>query len=163
MQRFVISLITLLLLTACDGTTFQSSVPTYPVRVVIDTRMGTFVHLQPDNFGSYVIANKEEGWYYLNTTKVMPLNVMDACGYAGVLVYVSLNGYDAYDLACPYCAGKGRKQACTIDGMYAVCPHCGERYDLGSGTAVPTQGVARETLRRYNIITSDGKLTVTQR
>ena len=50
-----------------------------------------------------------------------------------------------------------------MDGIYAVCPECGEQYDLGSGTAVPTKGIAHETLRRLNIINSDGKLTITQR
>ena len=147
-------------LCACEGTTFQSSVPAYPVRVVIDTKVGEFVHFQPTATGSHVVVNKEG--YFLNGKFIKIPNATDMWGYGGVIVYVNYqNGYDAYDLCCPNCAAL--KQSCTIDGFFATCPHCGEQYDLSSGTAAPQKGIAHEFLRRLNIINSDGKLTVTQR
>lgn len=151
----------LLLLCACEGTSFRSSVPIYPVRVSIDTKIGEFVHFQPTAMGSYIEVNRDG--YFLNGKYVLPFPVTDACGYGGVLVYVDLFGYSAYDLACPYCASRGLKQPCEINGAYAVCPNCGEEYDLASGTAAPQKGLINETLLRLNIINSDGKLTVSQR
>ena len=150
----------LFLIPGCEHTTFQSSVPTYPVRFSINTNMGEFVHFKPTSQNEYVTLT-EDGYSY-NGKWVQARLVTDAYGYAGTVVFVSINGYDAYDLACPYCAARGKKQACEIDGIFAVCPHCGEQYDLGSGTAAPQKGIAKELLRRYAIINSDGKLTITQ-
>ena len=145
----------------CENTTFQSSVPSYPVRVNIDTKLGPCVHFQPTSTGDYIIANKD-GYFY-NGNYVLPFPVTDAYGYGGVLVYVDLFGYAAYDLACPNCAARGKRVPCFIDGIYAVCPECGEMYDVASGSATPQKGLARETLRPYSIILSDGKITVTQK
>lgn len=164
MQRIGLkSLLTVLavLLLSCENNSFRSSVPTYPVHITIDTKLGEFVHFQPTATGSYVVANKDG--YFLNGKYVLPLPVTDAYGYGGVVAYVDMFGYSAYDLACPNCASKGLCQPCSIDGAFAVCPNCGEQYDLATGTAAPQKGLVRETLRRLNIITSDGKLTITQR
>lgn len=149
------------LLLSCEDTTFQSSVPTYPVRLSIDTKVGPFVHFLPTAQNTYIVVNKD-GYFY-NGEKVLPLSAMDAYGYGGVVVYVSLNGYDAYDLACPSCAAHGIRQACEVNGIFATCPHCGEEYDLGSGYAMPQHSIAHEALRRLNIMQSDGKLTITQK
>jgi len=150
-----------LILASCEGSNFSSSVPAYPVRVSIDTKMGEFVHFQPTSTGAYVVANKDG--YFLNDKYVLPFPVTDAYGYGGVVVYVDLFGYSAYDLACPYCASHGLKQPCVIDGAFAVCPNCGEEYDLLSGAATPQKGHIHEPLRQLNILNADGKLTVTQK
>lgn len=150
-----------LLLAGCEGTTFQSSVPAYPVRIVIDTKVGAFVHFQTTSLGSHLVVNKEG--YFMDGKYILPTGAMDAWGYGGVVIYISSNGYDAYDMACPYCAEKGSCSPCGINGAHAVCPECGEEYDLLSGVAVPTKGIAQEALRRLNVINSDGRLTVTQR
>ena len=160
MRRFGLVLLAFLLV-ACENTMFRSSVPTYPVRVSIDTKMGEFVHFQPTALGAYVIANRDG--YFMNGKYVLPFPVTDAYGYGGVVVFVDINGYSAYDLACPFCASKGKCRPCEIDGAYAVCPDCGEQYDLISGTAVPQKGLINETLRRLNVMNADGKLTITQR
>lgn len=147
-------------MSSCEGTTFQSSVPAYPVRVVINMDMGEFVHFQ--NKVPYDhIEVLSDGFHY-HDQLVLPLGV-NACGYGGVVVYVSVNGYDAYDMGCPYCASQGRCTTCQINGMYAECPTCGEKYDLASGTAAPQKGLIRETLRRLNLTQSGNTLTVTQR
>lgn len=158
--RLIICLLSLFLL-SCHDTTFQSSVPAYPVRVSIDTKQGAFVHFQPTAFNSYVAVNRDG--YFLDGQYVLPLGATDMYGYGGIVIFVSLYGYDAYDLACPYCALHGLKRPCTINGFYAECDECGEHYDLASGYALPTQSISHESLRRLNVINSDGKLTVTQR
>ena len=150
-----------LLLAGCNDVNWQSSVPAYPVRVTVDTKVGEFVHFQPTSTGSYVIANPDG--YFLNDKYVLPFPVTDAYGYGGVIVYVDLFGYSAYDLACPHCASTGKRQPCIVDGGCVVCPLCGETYDLMSGTSAPQKGIAKEPLRKLNIVTSDGKLTITQR
>ena len=147
-----------LMFASCEDTTFRSSVPTYPVHVVIDMDMGSFVHFQNMVQGEHIDV-LPDGFYY-NDQWVLPLGV-NACGYGGVLVYVSVNGYDAYDLACPYCASKGQCSTCIIDGMFAKCMECGEEYDVASGTAAPQKGLIRETLRRLSLIRSGNKLTIT--
>lgn len=159
--RRLIGIVCVFVLGACEGTTFQSSVPAYPVRIVIDTRLGEFVHFQPSNLYSYLVVNQDG--YFLNGKYIQDRAITDAYGYGGVLAYISMNGYDAYDLACPYCASRGYKRSCEVDGFYATCPECGEQYELASGTAAPRNGIAHETLRRLNIMVSDSKITITQR
>ena len=162
MQRYrrIIGIALCALLCACDST-WQSSVPAYPVNIVIDTRVGQFVHFQPTSLNSNVVVNRDG--YFLDGNYVLPTAATDAWGYGGVVVFVSIYGYDAYDLACPYCASRGLRKSCIIDGMYAECPHCGEAYDLSSGTGAAQKGMIRETLRRLNLINNDGRLTISQR
>ena len=150
----------LFLLSGCENTTWQSSVPTYPVHAVIDTR-AVFIDFTPENTNAYITVNAEG--YKENGRFVLPVTVSDAWGYGGLVAYVSMNGYVAYDLACPYCAARGKKRPCTMDGMYAVCPECGEQYEIGSGYAVPQKGISHEALRQYNVLVSDGKITITQK
>lgn len=150
----------LLVLCSCEGTSWQSSVPRYPVNVIIDTNSGVFVHFQPTALNTYVIADAE-GYHYNGST--YSRLITDAYGYGGVIVYVDMWGnYNAWDLACPNCAAHGRKRPCDIDGIFAVCPHCGEQYDLGSGTAAPQKGIAHEYLLRLTVMNSGGRLIIKQ-
>ena len=160
MRRLGLIGIFCLLLTACENTTFRSSVPAYPVRVVIDTRVGPFVHFQKTALGSHVVVNRDG--YYLDNKWVSATSAMDAWGYGGVVVFVSSVGYDAYDLACPHCAEQGKCSPCDVNSMFAVCPECGEEYDLLSGIGTPQKGLSRETLRPLWIVHSDGRITVSQ-
>lgn len=148
------------MLVGCENTTWQSSVPTYPVRATIDTR-AVFIDFTPENTNAYITIDKEG--YYENGRFVLPVTVNDAWGYGGLLVYVSMNGYVAFDLACPNCAAHGKKRPCDMDGIFAVCPECGEQYEVASGYAVPQKGICREALRQYNIVYSDGKLNISQK
>lgn len=157
--KLIIPLLCLFGMSSCDGTTFQSSVPALPVNIIIDTR-GLFVHFIETSLNSYITVDAEG--YYENGKLVKPTGAMDAWGYGGVVVYVSMAGYVAYDLACPYCAGRGRKSPCFINTPFAECPHCGEQYDLGSGYAIPQKGISKEALRKLSIMNFDGKLTITQ-
>ena len=148
-----------MLLTGCEGINYRSSVPTHPVHLEIDTHVGMYIHFVPENVGTYLIA--DAGGIHLNGI-TQPLTVMDAYGYAGTIVYIDgWHPYAAYDLCCPNCLR--RDKPCVVDGIFAVCPICGEKYDLASGTAAPINGIAHETLRIYraNYNTATGKLLVT--
>ena len=163
-QRQLILLLVALLLSACES--FNSSVPAYPVRASIDTRVGAFVHFQPTNTYSYVTINRDG--YFFNGQYTLPLGATDAYGYGGILVYVipavnEQDAYVAYDLACSNCAEHGRCEPCQMNGMFAECPHCGEQYDLSSGGAWPRNGIAHERLRPLDVKNFDGKLTISQK
>ena len=159
--QLIFASLCVLVLGGCDdNTTFRSSVPTYPVRITIDTNVGPFVHFIPTASYSHIIVN-EDGYFYDGKFIQKPLG-MDAWGYAGVVVYINMmGGYDAYDLCCPNCVYE--RQACKVEGIFATCPVCGEQFDLGSGTAVPTKGIAKEQLRRLNVAHSGYRITITQR
>lgn len=150
-----------LLCPSCDDqNTFQSSVPRYPVNITIDTRSGVFVHFIPSALNTYVIVD-EDGYHY--NGQVVQRSVLDAIGYGGVVVYIDINGqYNAFDLACPNCAGRGRREPCYVDGIFATCPECGEQYDLGSGTAAPQKGLVKECLLRIPVNNNGGQLTIRQ-
>ena len=145
---------------SCEDTTFRSSVPTYPVRIAIDTK-AVFVDFTPENLNAYITVDKD-GYKRPDGKVALPVSVMDAWGYGGVVVYISMFGYGAYDLACPYCAGRGLLSPCKMHGIHAECPKCGETYDLGCGYALPSKGLSKEALRRYNILSTGDKITVTQ-
>ena len=158
---FVLIPLSLFLCPSCEG--FNNSVPVYPVRMTIDTREGVFVHFKKTAICSYVILNSKGYYYNGEFVKLRPQT--DAYGYGGVIVYVNmLSSYDAWDLACPYCAARGRCVPCDVDGIFATCPQCGEQYDLGSGTAVPQKGIGNESLRRLPLDYDElsGKITVNQ-
>lgn len=159
--QLIFASLCVLVLGGCDNNTiFRSSVPMYPVRITIDTNVGPFVHFIPTASYSHIIVN-EDGYFYDGKFIQKPLG-MDAWGYAGVVVYINMmGGYDAYDLCCPNCVYE--QQACKVDGPFATCPLCGEQYTLGDGTAGPNKGIAKEQLRRLNVMNSGGRLTITQR
>lgn len=144
----------------CENTTFQSSVPYAPVHVEINTE-SVFVDFLPGNYGTYITVNSEG--YKENGVRKLPVTVQDAWGYGGIVTYISQIGYVAFDLACPYCAARGQKCPCTINGIYAVCPNCGEEYEVGSGYAVPTKGISKERLREMNVSQNGGRIVITQK
>lgn len=140
----------------------------YPVHVEINTET-VFVDFLPGNYNTYItVVDKEyykdgQGGYYENGVRKLPLTVQDAWGYGGIVAFISMAGYVAFDLACPYCAGRGVKSPCEMDGIYAVCPKCGEKYDIGSGYAMPQKGISKEAMRPMNISQNGGRLIITQK
>lgn len=144
-----------LTLTACDThTTYRSSVPSYPVNIRINTYEGTYVHFV--HIYTYLIVD-EKGYHFNGQT--MPRKETDRFGYAGVVVYIDGSGtYSAYDMACPHCVKQDTPV--EIDGMLATCPICGEEYDLCTGYATPQKGISDEALRRYDLIVSNGVITI---
>jgi len=165
--KFIGALVIAWLLTGCEDTVFQSSVPAYPVHVEVDTRLGDFVHFQPSSIGSHIIIDPT-GYHY-DGRFIRALNVTDHYGYAGVIVYVPIlppitgEPYCAHDLACPNCAKKQLRRQCQMTGMMAVCPECKEQYDLSFGVGNPQQGISKEPMRALLVNNQGGKLTITQR
>ena len=153
----LISLLFLLAFCACDThTTYRSSVPSYPVNIRINTYEGTYVHFKPEYPYTYMIVDKD-GYHFNGQT--MPRKETDRFGYAGVVVYIDGFGtYNAYDMACPHCVKQD--EPVEVDGMLATCPLCGEEYDLGTGYATPQKGISDERLRRYDLIVSNGVITI---
>ena len=153
----LISLLFLLAFCACDThTTYRSSVPSYPVNIRINTYEGTYVHFVPENTYTYLIVD-EKGYHFNGQT--MPRKETDRFGYAGVVVYIDGFGtYGAYDMPCPHCVKQD--EPVEVDGMLATCPLCGEEYDLGTGYATPQKGISNEALRRYDLIVSNGVITI---
>lgn len=135
----------LVLFAACDGIGSKSSIPRMPVNVTIDTRKGEFVHFTPEALNTFVTV--DAGGYHYNGHDI-PLPFTGAFGCGGVLVYVNMSGgYNAYDLACPYCYAQGTLSSCIVNAPFAECPHCGEEYELGLYVAFPTKGIGKECLR----------------
>lgn len=159
-QQLIIGCISLFTLVGCERTTFRSTVPYAPVHVEINTKT-VFTDFLPENLNAYIVVN-EEG-YKENGVFKLPVTYQDAWGYGGIVTYVSMAGYVAYDLTCPYCYARGVKSACKMHGIYAVCPECGEEYELGSGMAIPSKGLSHETLRPMNVDSRGDKIIITQR
>ena len=116
-------LFALLMLSGCEDTAYHgSSVPFAAVRISIDTELGAFSLFQPTSWTDYVIVDREGFHYHGNI--VLPLG-MNMHGYGGVVVYVGMNGYDAWDLACPYCASRGASaDLCAMyEKVLSLDPH----------------------------------------
>lgn len=142
----------LLLCVGCERTNWISSVPSAPIHLEINTRVGMYVNFVPENVMTYLIA--DPSGIHLNGL-TQPLSVQDAYGYAGTVVYIDgFHPYGAYDLCCPHCLRRDRP--CTVDGFYAVCPVCGEEYDIYSGNGVPVHGIAKEPLKQHQAIYNAG-------
>ena len=145
----------MLSLTACGDTVLSSAVPKSPVQLMINTEAGEYVHFIPANTGEHIIVDAA-GYHYHN--KTLPLGSNDYFGYAGVLIYITQDQqYAAFDLCCPHCL---KRQACTLDGFFVVCPICGEKYDVSHGYGTPTEAISKEALRKYTTIYSNHRLTV---
>jgi len=130
-------------LTGCDNS-MQSDVPDYPVYIDVDIQNEHpgFVPACPCQ--SLVFTEKRYEY--------------EAIGYAGVVVWININGeYRAADLCCPHCLL--RAQPVEVNGIEAVCPVCGELFDLTT-YGFPTKGIADQPLRSYGTSYTGVKLHV---
>ena len=69
--------------------------------------------------------------------------------------------YHAADMCCPNCVNKTKPV--EVDGLYAVCPICGEAFDLSYGYAFPTKGITKYPLRQYQAIYNNSNAGYTLR
>lgn len=156
-KTWIYILLSVLLCGCGEGLVYNSAVPNAPVQISINTKQAFFVHFIPDNINNYLIVNSEG--YRLNGKDFLPRTYVDYYGYAGVVIYIDNDRkYSAFDLCCPHCVD--RAHPTEVDGMFAVCPVCGEQYDLSWGLGVPSRGISREALKRYNCFYSGDVLTV---
>lgn len=130
--RIICLVVGIIGLTACEN--YVSSIPDMPVHLQLNL-LTEYPHLK-NNPNQCVIFEK-------------PRLVSDRIGFGGVLVYSDFYGdFHAFDLACPYEAQTSVKVRPDSLGR-AICPQCGEVYDISLGTGIPTQGICREPLKRY--------------
>lgn len=135
----------MLVLSACSGYSYHSSVPSAPVQYTINVLVEdpTFV---PSNTGAYKIIDRRR-------------YETDFIGYAGLLIYIGMDmNYYAFDLACPHCLN--RTKHLQVDGMFAVCEICKEEYDISYGYGTPTKGVTNEPLCPYHCTWNGTTLTI---
>ena len=132
----IIGLIGCMLL-GCDNFNNQNPVPYVPVSYTLKIT---------EEHPHFMIDN---GYQTMTITK--PRYNYEYIGYCGLLIWVGMDGhYHAADLCCPNCVNKTKPV--TIDGLYAVCPICEEEFDLSYGFAIPTKGITKYPLRKYQAI-----------
>ena len=132
------------LLTAC-GNDRLNPVPSYPVYLDLDIQ-AEFPHFVPANG-------------YQTMTFTQRRYEREYIGFGGVLVIAAMDGkYHAVDLCCPVCLH--RDSVVQIDGIYAVCPICGEKYDISYGFGLPMRGKSKWPLRPYNCNSGGGHLII---
>ena len=148
MKKWIKIWLLAIVMMGCENTTFMSSVPSYPVQMVINI------------LGEYPNFVAEGSINVLTFTS--PRYHTEAVGYAGLLIYTAFDSqYHACDLCCPHCV----KRSAPVEwdgGFYAHCPTCGEDYDLSYGLGIPTRGISKGRLRPYAAFYSNGRLTITQ-
>lgn len=151
-----IAVVAAFVLSACEGTTYVSSVPNAAVNLRIYLDKGEFVHFGASD---YVIIDNL-GYHYHGVV-AQQHTVSDYTGYAGVVVVNDFGRCYSYDMACPKCLSK--KQPIEVESfMLAHCPICGEEFELNAGTGVPRRGIVKEPLRRYQTFYDGLTITITR-
>ena len=134
----------ILLFVSCN-LNYVSPIPDFPVYLRIDMNSEYTTFWQ--NPYQYRVFEK-------------PRLANERVGYSGIVVFCDIdNVYYAYDLCCP----NEQKQDIKIipnDIGEAVCEECGEVYNLTFGMGVPTQGISKHPLKRYNIQLNKRIITV---
>ena len=147
MRKFI-SLLILFCALSCSKTE-HSYFPSYPVYLELDL---TF----EDKDLNGVMAYKE---YILGKTS--GLGATERTGLGGILVYHSVDGYHAYDLACPNETQASVRVEMDDDAIYAVCPKCGSKYNVYEASGNRVEGPATRGLKQYQTAFSGTKLYVT--
>lgn len=84
-------------------------------------------------------------------------------GYGGILVINAIEaGLCAFDLACPNEANRNIRVEVDSDALYAVCPQCGKKYDIGIGSGWATDSKLKLTSYRV-IANGSNKWVVTNK
>lgn len=150
-NRFSILIISLVLF-AC-GKTAYSDIPSYRVSLTLDLMF-------KDKELNSVLAHK------IYTEQDINKAQNEYVGFGGVLVYHSVNGFLAFDAACPYEVDRNTRIRVDESGLSATCPKCGSQYSLEAGGAPvsgpSTENPDRKRLRQYFNVTqlSDGKIYI---
>lgn len=144
MKRLLIILLLACVVIGCENDQ-RNPVPSYPVYIDLNI-VGEFPHFVPDNgFRTMTFTTRR-----FDT---------EAIGYAGVLVWVDMQGrYQAADLCCPVCLK--RDTPIEVDGIFARCSECGEEFDLSYGYCTPQKGISHHALRKFRVSYGGGHLIV---
>jgi hypothetical protein len=136
------------LLLGCEYFNNQNPVPYVPVSYTLKIT---------EEYPHFMIDN---GYQTMTITK--PRYNYEYIGYCGLLIWIGMDGhYHAADMCCPNCVNKTKPV--EVDGLYAVCPICGEAFDLSYGYAFPTKGITKYPLRQYQAIYNNSNAGYTLR
>ena len=136
------------LLLGCEDFNNQNPVPYVPVSYTLKIT---------EEYPHFMIDN---GYQTMTITK--PRYNYEYIGYCGLLIWIGMDGhYHAADMCCPNCVNKTKPV--EVDGLYAVCPICGEAFDLSYGYAFPTKGITKYPLRQYQAIYNNSNAGYTLR
>lgn len=153
MKRIFFCLVVLLVMSCSKG--IEPSLPTYPVNLIIDLDL----EWRLKAVQAHKIFNKSNTVYQYDAQT----------GMGGILIYHGFdnNGggakdaYYAFDAACPYEASTNAIVEVDEDGIYAVCPKCGSKYELLNGLGNPTQGsLSTKYLQHYPVNLANNKIIV---
>ena len=83
-------------------------------------------------------------------------------GFGGILVVHTYDGkFVAFDRACPYEVRANVTVEVDNAVLYATCPECGSKYEIGHpGTGIRYEGVTTHGLRLYSTTVSGSTLIV---
>lgn len=148
LNRLVFLVITLLIL-GC-GKTEYSDVPSGFVNLTLylgdkDKELNAVL--------SYKIFTHEN----INTSQ------REAAGFGGVIVYHSVNGFVAFDIACPYEVNAKTTIIVNPDNLTASCPKCESKYSLDFGAPMSgpsTENPERKRLRPYKVMKTGDKIYI---
>lgn len=141
-KTYIFSLLALSTM-ACNDT-YVSSIPNYPVS------------LQLSLTSTYPTFKNSSNEYLLIELENRRFDT-DRIGFGGILVYTGISlddsgntQYYAFDMACPYEADKTIKVH-PIEGSLGKvqCETCGSIFDISFGFGAPTEGPAKEALKKY--------------
>lgn len=144
-MRKIASILLGMTLWACTSNSIVNPVPNYPVSMEVNI-LAEYPKFTTSNIGASLCFTA-------------PRFPTERVGYAGLLLFVNFNEqYNAFDLCCPNCVLRNKPM--EVDGIFAVCPECGEEYDLSYGLGSPTQGIAKNFLKKYKTNYNNGKLII---
>jgi hypothetical protein len=84
----------------------------------------------------------------------------ESIGFGGVLVVHNMLGeYKAFDRACTYEVNSNTTVVVDEEVLYAECPVCGTKYEIGIGNGAPN-GKSRYNLKQYNTTLNGSTLIV---
>jgi nitrite reductase/ring-hydroxylating ferredoxin subunit len=127
---------------------YENPIPSFPVYLYLDL---TFEDKELKAIGSY----KEY------TDKNINHESGKRSGFGGILVvHTMLDEFKAFDRACPFEVQPDITVEVDEEVLYAICPKCGSKYDIGFGTGALVQGVSKYGLRPYNTTPSGARLIV---
>ena len=145
--------VAVLALSGCDSVN-NREVPAYTVRIDLES-YALWNTYGVSGVGDYRIFNRDK-----RLPANFPYNANTYTGYGGVLLMMALNmdsgtySPTAYDAACP--VENSPNVTLGIDGTNfdAVCPKCGSRYNVLTGSGMPISGTAltlKYGLRMYKV------------
>lgn len=131
----------------------------FPVALLLFSCSNEKNDVIPDVYIDFYISLNDPEFFNLNAigNSVIITYQTNNMGYLsagfdsnGIIIYrADLNQFYAYDRTCPHdYAVNGSSKKVNVDGIFAVCPHCGTTYALPAGGS-PASGPGRYPLKNY--------------